>query len=252
MTARNIDYRISKPAPQLADFVESLWMLANHSADEQAVVVLPDGRIDIFFSVSAVEPYHVVLLGLGSEASPGTLAPDSVIFAVSFKPLGVEYILQTKISSLINEVQSLPADFWGLTDDDLTDFDQFCDKVSEKMKGLLDADVDERKRKLFNLMYAANGAVTIKELSDSIQWSSRQLNRYFNQWFGLSVKAYCNILRYRASFGQIKEGKLFPEQNFTDQAHFIKEVKRYSGVTPKELARNANDRFIQFSTLPQK
>jgi AraC-like DNA-binding protein len=120
------------------------------------------------------------------------------------------------------------------------------------MLQLLTVNIDERKRKLFNLIYAAQGSITIKELSESVHWSSRQINRYFNQWFGLSLKAYCNILRYRASFKQISEGKLFPEQNFTDQAHFIKAVKRYSGVTPKELAKNADDRFIQFSTLPEK
>jgi AraC-like DNA-binding protein len=89
-------------------------------------------------------------------------------------------------------------------------------------------------------------------MSEQVHWSSRQINRYFNQLFGLSLKAYCNILRFRASFQHIKEGKLFPEQNFTDQAHFIKEIKKFSGVLPKELSKNKDDRFIQFSTLTKK
>lgn len=78
------------------------------------------------------------------------------------------------------------------------------------------------------------------------------MNRYFNQTFGLSLKAYCNILRFRASIEHIKQGKLFPELNFSDQAHFIKEVKKLSGVVPKELSKNENDRFIQLSTLTKK
>lgn len=65
----------------------------------------------------------------------------------------------------------------------------------------------------------------------------------------LSLKAYCNILRFRASFTQINAGKLFPQENFSDQSHFIREVKKLSGVSPKELKRNRNDRFIQFSVL---
>ncbi|HEY2349392.1 MAG TPA: AraC family transcriptional regulator, partial [Puia sp.] len=76
--------------------------------------------------------------------------------------------------------------------------------------------------------------------------------RYFNQQFGISMKAFCNILRFRASFQHLKDGKLYPEQNFTDQNHFIKEVKKFSGVVPKDLSKNKNDRFILLSAMPKK
>ena len=49
-----------------------------------------------------------------------------------------------------------------------------------------------------------------------------------------------------------EEGKLFPEQNFCDQAHFTRAVKKLAGVVPKELAKNKNDRFVQFSSLLKK
>ena len=91
--------------------------------------------------------------------------------------------------------------------------------------------------------------MTVKELSEKVYWSSRQINRYFNQQFGISLKAYCNILRFGSSFKHISEGKLFPEQNFTDQNHFIKEIKRYAGVTPKELSKNKDGRFINIAAI---
>jgi AraC-like DNA-binding protein len=146
----------------------------------------------------------------------------------------------------------LPLDFWGFNAADLSDFDAFCIKASQKIRSLLPDQIDSRKQELFDLIYASNGTVTVKELSEKVFWSSRQINRYFNQQFGLSLKAYCNILRFRASFQYIKEGKLFPQQNFADQSHFIKEVKKLAGVSPKELKRNKNDRFIQFSMLRSK
>jgi AraC-like DNA-binding protein len=92
----------------------------------------------------------------------------------------------------------------------------------------------------------------VKALSEKAYWSSRQINRYFNQQFGLSLKAYCNILRFRAALQQIREGKLFPEENFADQTHFIKEIKKFSGVAPKELSQNRNGRFILLSALPKQ
>ncbi len=110
-------------------------------------------------------------------------------------------------------------------------------------------EIDERKRKLFELIYASNGSISVQELSEKVYWSARQINRYFNQQFGVSLKTFCSILRFRASFQHIKDGILFPQQNYADQSHFIKEAKKLSGVSPKELHKNKNDRFIQFSVL---
>lgn len=252
MPLAHIEYRLLPPPPSLTDFVESFWMLVNHSDREQEVVVLPDGRVDVFFSSSPDEGYHVTLLGLGSEPSRNTVLPGTIIFAVSFKLPAVEYILGTSIASLMNAAVNLPHDFWGIAPGDINDFDAFCRKLSDTLEGLIKEVPDEKKRKLFDLIYSSHGSMTVSGLSREVSWSSRQINRYFNQWFGLSLKAYCNILRFRASFEHINEGRLFPEQNFTDQAHFIRDVKKYSGVVPRELRKNPDDRFIQFSTLRKK
>lgn len=251
MVENGIEYQILQPDPELAGFVESFWMLSNRSGEEKEVVVLPDGRFDVFFSYSDTEPFHVSLSGLGSEPSQSTLAPGLVIFAVSFKFLAIEYLLKTPLSAQLNEVNYLPENFWEITAKDLSDLENFTRKVSQQIRNLITKEVDERKRNLAGLIYDSRGAVAIEEIAEKVHWSSRQINRYFQHWLGVSLKAYCNILRYRAAFNQIREGKLFPEENFTDQAHFIKAVKKYSGVTPKELNKNKNDRFIQFSTLPK-
>ncbi len=213
---------------------------------------MPDGRIDLFFSKTATEPFHIVLLGLESHPSNVVIAPQTLTFAVSFKLLGAEYVLKHSVASLLNGGMRLPDDFWGISSADLDDFDAWCDRISEKIKTLPTKEPDPRKLALFGLIYDSHGDLTVHEMADKVHWSSRQINRYFNQWFGLSLKTYCNILRFRASLGQIKAGKFFPEQNFADQAHFIRTVKKYAGVAPKELNKNKNDRFIQFSALPKE
>ncbi len=252
MAKNTIESKVAKPDSALADFVESFWMLENLSDDKKEIVVLPDGRFDIFFSHSANEPYHVTLMGLGDKPDQTSILPGTVMFAVSFKLLAIEYLLDVKTTFLLNGVYNLPNDFWGITIDDLNDFAGFCKKISAKMMTLIKSGIDGRKQKLFELIYSSNGTLAVKELSEKVHWSSRQINRYFNQQFGISLKAYCNILRFRASLQQIRNGKLFPEENFTDQAHFIREIKKFSGVIPKELSRNQNDRFILLSTLPKE
>ncbi len=245
----DFEYKLVKPDQSLADFVESFWLLHNHSNQAKDIVVLPDGRVDLFFSQSATEPFHVTLSGLETQADQATLAGNTIMFAISFKLLAIEYILHNTVSDLLNNAIHLPGGFWNFEANDLHNFELFCKKATHKIQSLLPDELDNRKRKLFDLLYGSNGTMTVNELSEKVAWSSRQINRYFNRQFGVSLKVYCNILRFRASFQHIKEGKLFPQQNFADQSHFIKEVKKLSGVSPKELKQNKNDRFIQFSTL---
>ena len=248
----DFEYKLIKPDKSLSDFVESFWLLQNNSNEGKEIVVLPDGRIDLFFSQSITEPFHITLSGIETTADRAILAAKTTMFAISFNLLATEYVFHCTVSNLLNNAEHLPVDFWDFGPNDLQNFDLFCKKASQKIHSLLTKEVESRKQKLFGLIYSSNGAITVNELSEKVSWSSRQINRYFNAQFGISLKEYCNILRFRASFQHIKEGKLFPQQNFADQSHFIKEVKKLSGVSPKELKRNQNDRFIQFSTLGLK
>jgi len=252
MTNPEIQFKIIQPDASLSDFVESFWMLANHSDTGHEIVVLPDGRFDIIFSYSSVEPYRIMQMGLGTEPDKNSIPPKALMFAISFKLLAIEYLLDMKAAFLLNNAHRLPDDFWGVTKDDLNDFELFCKKVSAKMITLIKPNIDNRKQKLFELIYSSNGSLAVKELSEKVHWSSRQINRYFNEQFGIPLKTYYNILRFRASLAHIKKGKLFPELNFTDQNHFIKEIKKFSGVVPRELSKNQNDRFILLSALHLK
>lgn len=252
MAFSDIEYQAVQPAPALAEFVESFWMLVNHSDTAQNAVIVPDGRIDVFFSRSAAVPYHVTLLGLDDQPTAQAIAPRTTMFAISWKLLAAEYLLPVRLAGLLHGGCHLPPDYLGMAEHDLSDFDGFCTKASARIARMLPVEIDVRKRKLFDRLYAAAGALTVDALATAAGWSSRQINRYFQQQFGLSLKAYGNILRFRAALPQLREGRLFPEQNFADQAHFIREIKKYTGVVPKEVARNQDDRFIQLSALPKK
>lgn len=245
-------YKIVKPDSSIAGYVESFWEIRTPSGEPKNIIVLPDGRIDIIFSYSDTEPFRAVLLGLETEASQTLMQSGRTMFAVSLRLLAVEYLLEASVSSLLNGGCLLPEGFWNIAKEDLSDFDAFCNKLTGKIQSLIKTVPDNRKLRLFDQIYTSNGTLTVKELSEKAGWSSRQMNRYFSHQFGLPLKTYCNILRFRASFKHLKEGKLFPEQDFADQAHFIRDVKKFSGVLPKELSQNKNDRFIQFSTLNKK
>ncbi len=241
----NIQHTTPPADSPLSIFVESFWMVANPTDQPKSIVVLPDGRIDVHFYFSQTESYHSAIAGLDHEPTQRLIEPFSCMAAVSFKLLAVEYILQRSLADELNQRLTLDGYFGGITQQDLADFNGFCQKLTNYLQTLLPPKVDNKKQQMFELIYRSNGTASVANIADAVHWSSRQINRYFNQWFGISLKKYCTILRFRAVLPQLQAGKFFPEDDFADQAHFIKEIKKYSGATPKELARNKDDRFIQ-------
>ena len=242
-------YKAIKPDESLLDFVENIGMFHNKSDEDMEVVLMPDGRIDLFFMKSESEPFQITLIGLENVPEQQVIPANTLAFKISFKPLGAEYLLQTSIADILNSAKVLPQNFWEVNDNDLKNFDVFHKKIARKLSEVLPKEIDERKRKLFKLVYESNGEIKVQELSEQISWSSREINRYFNKQFGLSLNAFCKILRFKASLEHIAKGRLFPELNFADQNHFIKEIKKFSGVVPSELLKNTNDRFILLSVL---
>lgn len=246
----NLEYKSVKPSQDLSDFVDSFWCMHHKSDQALETIGLPDGRIDLSLIQTKENPFQIRLLGLGTQQyEKGIIPANSLTFVISFKLPAVEYVFHESVATLINSGKILENDFWDFNENDLENFELFCEKAAAKIHSLLLKEIDSRKQKLFNLIYKTKGDMSVKELAEQSNWSSRQINRYFQQWFGISLKAYCNILRFRASLEHIAKGKLFPEENFTDQNHFIKEIKKISGSLPKELFQNKNDRFILLSAL---
>lgn len=241
---KQLHFQIIEPDKSITDFVYCFSSLQNFSNQHEAVVI-PNGKIDLIFSKTKENQIIIALLGL--ETKPKYPNQEvSNFFSVSFNPLAIEYLFNLSTANIINTGTILPSNFWDFSIDDLNDFESFCKKITQKIHSLLPDKIDERKRKLFQLIFESNGEIPIKELSEKVLWSQRQINRYFNQQFGLSLKTYCKILRFQASLPHIHKGELYPQLNFTDQSHFIKEIKQLSGVSPKELHKNKNDRFLQF------
>lgn len=239
-----LDFKLVQPEDSLSDFIYCFSSMRNFAKTRQAVVI-PNGRIDLIFSRTKEGLIRIALLGL--ETMPKY--PDqefSDFCSVSFNPLATEYVFGFPVAAIINSGMLMPDDFWDFKPEDLDDFEGFCRKITGKIKSLLPENVDVRKQKLFDLIFASNGEIPIAGLAQKISWSPRQINRYFNTQFGLPLKSYCKILRFQASLSHIKDGNLYPQLNFTDQSHFIKEITKLSGVSPKELHKNEDGRFLQF------
>jgi len=237
------------PDNSILPFVHSFWMLENNTGKDIPTTLLPNGMVDVTLMKMDSGNWEIMVRGIDTMPGSVTIAAGTKMFSIGLKLLAVEYLLGDSIKDVLNVGKNISNNFWQFEEGDMRSLKSFCNKATQKIKTVSTESIDSRKMKLFELIYASHGSITVKELSGKVYWSSRQINRYFNQQFGISLKAYSNILRFGTSFKQISEGKLFPEQNFTDQNHFIKETRKYAGVTPKELSKNKDGRFIDITAI---
>jgi len=237
------------PDNSISHFVHSFWMLENNTGKDIPSTVLPNAMVDFAVMNINDDNWQKTIRGLDTVPSQIIIPIGTKMFSIGFKLLAVEYLFGDSIKDVLNDDKIISDEIWQFEAEDLNTFENFCSKAIQIINSITTSDIDNRKRKLFELIYSSKGSITVKELSENVFWSSRQINRYFNQQFGISLKAYCNILRFGSSFKPISEGILFPDQNFTDQNHFIKEIKKYSGVTPKELSKNKDNRFMDIAAI---
>lgn len=242
-------YHEIKPEGFLANFVQCFWQYAN---GEQQIdhTILPDGCFDLIVVMKDGHLKDVKLTGVWTKPVSVTIPPGTRLFAIRFKLLASEYIFKHEIKSILDSEVHLPFSFWDIDKMDFSDFGNavsvFTGRMNLSLRHL--RKIDERKLALFELIYQAE-VIKVGQLAKKVFWASRQINRYFTQQFGFPLKTLLNILRLHASYSHIAAGNLYPHKEYFDQAHFVKEIKKYTGVSPKTLSQNKNDRFLQLTTL---
>lgn len=82
------------------------------------------------------------------------------------------------------------------------------------------------------------GQIAIKKVLDQLHITERTLERHFKAEIGLSPKQFAKIIQFQCSLSQLNQtnyDKLVEvgyDSGFTDQSHFIKSFKKYTGQTP--------------------
>lgn len=247
-----MDYKEIHTSGKLNAFVKYFWRY-EHAGEDIDYTILPDGCFDLVVDFENNVLQNIYLTGIWTKPVIVKVTKGTTLFAVRFKIIAAEYLFERELKSLLNDMTILPADFWGIDLVKNTEFEKFASDLSGHLLHVLNhqAKIDTRKLKLFECVYSEDFQ-SVNELSERLAWSSRQINRYFNKQFGVSLKALLSMVRCHASFQHIARGKLYPEKDYADQAHYIKEVKRYTDNSPGQLHKNENDRFLQLSAFKAK
>lgn len=252
---KDIKFNYKKPSKPLDDFVHIYWEHTNHSGETNNLTIFPDSFFKLIFIFQNGKLIANFMTGLWTNEMEFKTPPNTTLYGIKFKILAPEYIFQKEIASIILSHKDLSPNFININNIDFQSLDNFV----EHIEGLLLERLSKAKKRikahklqLSQLLYVVNGNITVEEISNQINWSTRQINRYLNKYLGISLKSYLNIQKCYSSYFHIRDGEFYPTNEYFDQPHFIREIKKHTGKTPKELFKSKNDRFIQLRFIQSK
>ncbi|MEL6562235.1 MAG: helix-turn-helix transcriptional regulator [Bacteroidota bacterium] len=266
--------RIIETKSILSEFVRCYWTL--ESDPEDAPVrnkIVPDGCMKMIFHYG--DPYrHHPKDGaafqlprsfvVGQLTTPYEVEPEGKTgtFFVCFRPNGFIPFSTIPIKEMENKVVSL---------EDL--YDNAGDEISEKILNAADTDeriefieafltklltggetIDHIVKSTVDTILSAKGQLSVNELSDKNNVTRRHLARKFSETVGISPKQLSKTIRLQAALKILlnqnvdKLTDLAYQNEYYDQAHFIKDFKEFTGLTPKEFYGNDLKMSLIFDT----
>ncbi len=243
---------------ELQDFIKCYWTLTGALIETQNIV--PDGcaemiihRGDLYRQYAEDGTFHLQPRSFifGQITKPLMVQPEgrTEIFAVRFHPHGLAPFCSMPLSELENRAVDL-RELFGDQGAELENAILKAADVSviiERVEAFLwhcflnNGSFDDRVNSAVSVILQSTGAVNIQSLASDSQVQQRQLQRMFKQRVGLSPKQLARLVRLQAAIRQLNEGKFSTlaemalEFNYYDQAHFIKEFKEFTGITPGEF-----------------
>lgn len=102
----------------------------------------------------------------------------------------------------------------------------------------------ERCKRILGYMKESKGCITIKEIAEREQMSTRQLHRDFERYIGVSLKEYASIVRFHHTLDLMEQDDLINaalQGGYFDQSHFNKVFKNITNTSPKKYLTNLSD-----------
>lgn len=107
----------------------------------------------------------------------------------------------------------------------------------------------------------SHGQLQVKEIAKQTHYSERQLNRLFLTQIGMNVKEFIRLTRFNYVLKHIQTSPCFfaalsQQAGYFDQAHFDKDFKLISGVTPQKYLKTMSDFYYDgteiYNTISSK
>ena len=267
----SIEINIYRPGEALRPYVHSYWFGSFNMVRSPLFVqqVMPTGFVELIFHLS---PQHCHLLqqgawnksplftlvGLHSQPYEVHFKNRVDCFGVRLKPEGIYNLFGVPGSKFSGEY----LDMESVVDRSFSSFSEQLIHAGhpEKMAAIAEkyllGCLNTNSINYYYLNHAAEsirhsyGMLSVDELCRQVYISQRQLEREFNEKLGLSPKQYQRLVRIsRVNELLVQQGKpqlteLGYEAGYADQAHFIREFRKFSGITPTGFLKSKGQYLV--------
>lgn len=237
-------YRESPPSPCLYGLVAAYWGV-DSAADSERVVqrILPDGCADLICDFAGASP-RMRWVGTMTRAIEVQAGGRQDLFGIRFAPGGLFPLLGAPLSLLTDDsagFAELPARAWrppldGWCED--RDFVARCRRADASLLAALPSlRLTDTARLLRRLQMEPALPSSPAALANAMGVGKRTLQRRFMEHVGVSPRQHLRWLRFeQARQLLLRSGHRSVDiamlAGYSDQAHFVREFRRFAGVTP--------------------
>ena len=252
-------------APVLRPFVKMLWFSDESARTGDGLVarehVLPTGTMSLVFRISD----HPLRL-FDTHGSAGRTVGHAIVggartcyyvrdisqpirsVGAQLHPGAAEVFLGAPAGELAERHTRLD-DLWGHAADDSRERLALAGSP-EAALDVLQTLLITRMPKMRGIHPAVSHALarfaTTSHVSQVVYESGychRRFSALFRESVGLAPKVYCRVLRFQTAIDQVADGREAPwaslaaESGYSDQAHFTRDFRSFTGMTPSEYRR---------------
>ena len=247
--------------------IDCYWTLEVPAEDDsQRQRIIPDGCIEMAFILGddikryisedefILQPRAMVL---GQTMKPFFIQPTGYVntFAVSFYPYGFANFIIEPIKNLVNKETPIDILFGEISAKQLerkmikaTDTTERIEFIEEFLFDKLNdkKTIDNIVKTTIDTLLSTKGSAPINIILKQDLSKRRQLERKFLEQIGISPKQLGKVIRLQTALKILLNEKtenltnIAYKSEYYDQAHFIKDFKEFTGISPGEFLGNKN------------
>jgi AraC-like DNA-binding protein len=247
---------VQRPTGPLSGLVDRVWYVEDAAGQAQAIC--PDGRTEMVLHLGdpmrqlgtrdGAQPRHLLV---GQMDRPMTIAPTGrvAMIGATFEAGALHRILAAPQDGLAGSVIDLEA-VWGQWTRETADqvatapsptvaLARFAVAIGRLLPDASVACDASAIRAAVAAFRRTGGRASVSRLARALGISRRQFERRFREQVGLSPRLFARIVRFQRAFAALGEetgASIAARCGFSDQAHLVREVRRFSGQTPTLLA----------------
>jgi AraC-like DNA-binding protein len=234
------------PSVRLQGGFASIWAHQMDAASAPPVIITPDATIDLQWIGGSFR-----VAGPDRDPQTETLSAGEIVIGFRFHPAAAAAWLGVPIVELVGERLPLE-DLWGKRARHLASRVHVSDCLVDMLSSLESVVAGEAMSNELNArMRAAHvmiergvppDAPLVPYLMRALGMSERTLRRRFDENFGYGPKTLDRILRYQrflrlSSRSRGTTAVHASEAGYADQAHLVRESRRLTGSTPRQVDR---------------